>query len=111
MYFSAMKSRSITLCFVLLACFTQAQPTPSREDILADLQLLEDSLPVRHKNLYAKLSKAEFAESIHAIRTKENLDYTSFVVELMKLAARTGDEHMDIRAPSPALFQFRFELI
>lgn len=96
---------------LLITTSSLAQPVASREDMLADLKVFADSLPLLHKNLYARMSKDEFDKSISAIRENETLSYTTLLIDLMKLASRTGDEHMDIRPAQNNVFPFRFDLI
>lgn len=69
----------------------------SADDFKQDLKFLKDSLPNKHKNLFAKISKEDFTKKIDEIEMRSNsLDYDIFSTELLKLIVAIEDEHTRI---------------
>lgn len=101
------------LFFILLGlacsnlCFAQQLTTA---DYLEDLQYLRDTLPQRHINLFAKVSRADFNQKIDAMASLlMNMDREAFITELFKLPVAIGDEHTHIEATFTRMFPIRFE--
>ncbi|WP_205411221.1 S41 family peptidase [Mucilaginibacter pineti] len=92
-----MMKRIIILCCILLHSGLVFCQQLSKADYLQDLQYLKDTLPKRHINLFAKISKADFDKNITAIASRlANRDYETFTAELFKLTVAIGDEHTHI---------------
>ncbi|HEY8908930.1 MAG TPA: peptidase S41 [Desulfosporosinus sp.] len=67
------------------------------EKWLEDLDSLYYELPKRHKNLYFSLSKADFSESILALkRNLPRLEDSEIKVQISKIIASVGDAHTSI---------------
>ncbi|WP_293301489.1 S41 family peptidase [Pedobacter sp. UBA4863] len=78
---------------------------------LADLEYLRDTLPAKHTNLFAKISKEQFNTAINKIEIKANsLTYPSFSTELLKLKVAIGDEHTNIEPNFQQLFPIKFDI-
>lgn len=81
-----MMKKIFILCFILFQCSLGFCQQLSKADYLADLQYLKDTLPKRHINLYAKISKADFDQTIAAMAYRlTDPDMERFTVELFKL--------------------------
>ena len=81
------------LLFFILTC----QETPSLEETLnwkKDLLYLKQELPKKHKNLFFKLSKAEFDQAIDQIISNgDTLSALQVGIQLKQLFAQIGDSH------------------
>ena len=65
-----------------------------RDAFKSDLQYLAKELPQRHKNLFFKLSEADFQRQVKAIEGRiDELDSRTFQLELSRLIASAGDGH------------------
>ncbi|GAA3990340.1 S41 family peptidase [Mucilaginibacter dorajii] len=81
----------------------------SKADYLEDLQYLKDTLPKRHINLFARISKADFDKNIAAIESRLiEPDYETFTTELFKLTVAIGDEHTHIEPIFTKVIPIRF---
>jgi len=68
-----------------------------KKELLADLMYYRDTLPVKHKNLFNKISKAEFEQKVAAVAGNiDSLNEESFMIALYKLNVSIGDEHTRI---------------
>jgi hypothetical protein len=104
-----MKKTSIVLCFILLHSGLVFCQRLSKADYLEDLQYLKDTLPKRHINLFAKISKADFDNSIAAIESRlTDPDDETFTAELLKLTVAIGDEHTHIEPVFTKVAPIRF---
>ncbi|MEV4887138.1 hypothetical protein MRBLMN1_005718 [Chitinophaga ginsengisegetis] len=69
----------------------------SKKQLLEDLMYYRDTLPVKHKNLYNKITKTEFENKVARIAGKiDTLNEETFMVELFRLNVSIGDEHTRI---------------
>ncbi len=92
-----MIKRTALLCFFLFQATIGFCRQLSKSDYLDDLQYLKDTLPKRHINLFAKISKADFDRNIAAMASRlTEPDMETFIVELFKLPVAIGDEHTHI---------------
>ena len=70
---------------------------PSVEDWARDLDFLAAELPQRHKNLFAKVSAADFRAAVLDFKAAlPNLAQDEIVVRLLKLVASVGDSHTQV---------------
>jgi len=70
------------------------EQTPEQAQWAADLDLLAKELPARHKDLYFKITPAEFRAGVSALKARiPELDRTRFLLELSRLVASVGDSH------------------
>ncbi|WP_276090295.1 S41 family peptidase [Pedobacter sp. JY14-1] len=98
---------SVLFAFACSFCFSQAL---SGKDFLEDLEFLRKNLPVKHANLFAKISQQDFDAKIDAIAAKANgLDYETFAAELFKLTVNIRDEHTFIEPTYTRVLPIRFE--
>ena len=82
--------------------------TPAQ--LAQDLDYFNDSLPVKHKNLFANITKQQFNTAVAGLRAKlDYLDYSQFVTELFKITALIGDEHTNVLFEEPAVFPITFD--
>lgn len=101
--------RTIILCFILLHSGLGFCQRLSKADYLEDLQYLKDTLPKRHINLFAKISKADFDKTIAAIESRlTDPDDETFTAELFKLTVAIGDEHTHIEPVFTKVVPIRF---
>jgi len=101
--------------FLLLLTFLLIESTTAQElsgsDFKQDLEFLKDSLPSKHKNLFAKISKEDFVKKIDEIEMRSNsLDYDLFSTELLKLIVSIGDEHTRISPNYKYVFPIKLTL-
>lgn len=105
-----MMKKIISLCFILFQSGVVFSQQLSKADYLADLQYLKDTLPKRHINLFAKISKADFEQTIAAMASRlTNPDMETFTVELFKLPVAIGDEHTHIEPVFTKVAPIRFD--
>lgn len=102
--------RFITLLFALLlayaAGFAQAL---TKADYLADLQYLKDTLPKRHINLFAKITKQAFDQKIDELSANlQQPDPESFTTSLYALMVAIGDEHTHIEPVFTKVLPLKF---
>lgn len=84
-------------CLLILISNDTFSQTLSKKELLEDLMYYRDTLPVKHKNLFNKISKAEFENKVSHVAGKiDTLNYDTFMVELFKLNVSIGDEHTRI---------------
>jgi hypothetical protein len=98
----------IIVLFVLISstCFSQ---TLSKVDFIEDLEFLKKTLPVKHTNLFVKITKPDFEKKVDAIISKaETLNYESFTTELFKLTVSIGDEHTFIEPKFTKILPIQF---
>jgi len=102
--------KRILIIALLLQCKICFGQNLSKAEYLEDLQYLQDSLPKKHINLFAKISPADFGKQIAAIRTRlEKPDAESFLVELFKLPVAIGDEHTHIEPLFSKVLPIQFQ--
>ncbi len=98
----------IILVFVSTFCFSQM---PSTADFISDLEYFRNTLPQKHTNLFKKISKTEFKNSVDKIALKaEQLNYETFTAELFKLVVSIGDEHTRIEPTYTKILPIKFEI-
>jgi hypothetical protein len=69
-------------------------PTPEQARWAEDLDLLATELPARHKDLYFKITPAEFQAGVSALKARiPELGRTRFLLGLSRLVASVGDSH------------------
>jgi hypothetical protein len=89
--------RAILLPLLMLigvSCFAQQL---TKADYLADLQYLKDTLPKRHINLFAKISKERFNQKVDELGDHfDQPDPENFTTGLLTLMVAIGDEHTHI---------------
>lgn len=88
-------------------CFSQHL---SGKALLEDLMYYRDTLPVKHKNLFNKISKADFENKVSLVASRiDSLDEESFMVELFRLNVSIGDEHTRIEPVFRLVLPVKFE--
>ncbi|WP_126973884.1 S41 family peptidase [Gynurincola endophyticus] len=94
---------------VCLFSLTNAQSlTP--DQFIDDLNHFKKELPQRHKNLYAKISEADFLRKVDAIAQKANtLNNESFEIELYQLIKEIGDEHTRLEPAYKTIYPVSFD--
>ncbi|MGO4293310.1 hypothetical protein [Chitinophaga sp. RAB17] len=100
----------LLVCSFLIpdCCFSQHL---TKKELLEDLMYYRDTLPVKHKNLYDKISKAGFEHKVSMIASKaDSLDYETFMIELFKLNVSIGDEHTRIEPRFHLFLPIKFEM-
>jgi hypothetical protein len=105
-----MKKTIIPILLVLISstCFSQ---TLSKADFIEDLEFLKKTLPVKHTNLFAKITQPNFEKKIDAIISKADaLNYETFTTELFKLTVSIGDEHTFVEPKFTEVLPIQFEL-
>ena len=77
-----------------------------------DLYFLRDTLPAKHLNLFAKISRSDFEKSIVSLDARiDTLDEESFFTEIFQIIKAIGDEHTRFRPDlSPYRLPIRFTL-
>lgn len=86
----------IACLFILFSSESFSQRL-TKKQLLEDLAYYRDTLPVKHKNLFNKISKTEFENKVARVAGKiDTLNYETFMVELFKLNVSIGDEHTRI---------------
>jgi hypothetical protein len=99
----------LALWFVAIALFAQAQEL-TKSQLMEDLMYFKDTLPVKHKNLFDKISKADFDQKVFQIAAKlDSLDTETFFNELYRLNVDIGDEHTRITPVLKKTLPIRFE--
>ncbi|NMN37037.1 S41 family peptidase [Pedobacter sp. SG918] len=105
-----MKNISCFLFIIFSLCTTYTSAQTSKNIFSDDLKFYKDSLPVKHKNLFAKLSKPEFNAMItHLEAQTAGISAEKFYVEIMKIQAAIGDEHSTIIPPYTTKYPVKFE--
>jgi hypothetical protein len=98
----------ILLALISSTCFSQ---TLSKGDFIEDLQFLKKTLPVKHTNLFAKITQPNFEKKVDAIISKADaLNYETFTMELFKLTVSIGDEHTFVEPKFTEVLPIQFEL-
>ncbi len=73
---------------------------------IADLEVFEEELPARHKNLFFKMTPEDFAARVRELRERlPGLEPYERVISLMKIVASVGDSHTMINADYSGLFR------
>lgn len=100
-----------TITFFLLMCismFCRAQLLKSA-DFAEDVAYLKQTLPEKHTNLFAKISKAEFDRKVDSIAVQSaSLHYDAFLVKLFELVVAIKDEHTFIEFDYKKSFPIQF---
>lgn len=105
-----MKNISLFFFTILLICANHAHAQTSKSNFSEDLKFYKDSLPVKHKNLFAKLSKSEFNAMVTQLEGQiPSISAEKFYAEIMKIQAAIGDEHSTIIPPYTTKYPIRFE--
>ncbi|HMI04858.1 MAG TPA: hypothetical protein VK541_20385 [Pedobacter sp.] len=105
-----MKKTFISILFALISgtCFSQ---TLSKVDFIEDLEFLKKTLPVKHTNLFAKITQPDFEAKVGAIISRaDNLNYETFTTELFKLMVSIGDEHTFVEPKFTKVLPIQFGL-
>jgi len=77
--------------------------TPTAAEWQADLAYLAAEMERKHKNLYANITRAAFAEAVRCLHSRiPALARHQIIVELARLAALIGDGHTNLYLDSPA---------
>jgi hypothetical protein len=100
------------LLFLMMLVISNCQAQQLQPgQLLEDLNYFKDTLPVKHKNLFSKISKTNFESRIAAIASNiNNLNTESFIAELFKLNVSIGDEHTNLFLTYPLRFPFQSAL-
>ncbi|MCJ0743132.1 S41 family peptidase [Pedobacter montanisoli] len=105
-----MKKIIVLIFFTLIAHFGFAQSL-SKADFIEDLEFLKKTLPIKHTNLFAKITQANFKTKVDAVISKAGaLDYETFTTELFKLMVSIGDEHTFVEPKFTKILPIQFEL-
>jgi len=105
-----MKNISCIFFITLLLFANYVYAQTSKNIFSEDLKFYKDSLPVKHKNLFAKLPKSAFNAMVAQLeRQTPSISAEKFYVELMKIQAALGDEHSTIIPPYTTKYPIRFE--
>ena len=98
------------LLFIGIISVSQAQI--SKSEMRTDLYFLRDTLPAKHLNLFAKISRSDFEKSIVSLDARiDTLDEESFFTEIFQIIKAIGDEHTRFRPDlSPYRLPIRFTL-
>jgi len=105
-----MKNISRFFFIILSLCATYTYAQTSKNIFSDDLKFYKDSLPVKHKNLFAKLSRPKFNTMItHLEEQTSSISTEKFYVEIMKIQAAIGDEHSTIIPPYTTKYPVKFE--
>lgn len=81
------------------------------KDFQEEFAYLKRTLPEKHTNLFAKISKADFDRKVDSIaQTSSSIDYDSFVVKLYEILVAIGDEHTFIEADFKRSFPVKLTL-
>lgn len=105
-----MKKTILPILFTLISstCFSQ---TLSKTDFTEDLAFLKKTLPEKHTNLFAKITRSNFEAKVDAIAAKADaLNYETFTAELFKLTVNIADEHTFIEPKFTKILPIQFEL-
>lgn len=98
----------VILFLIVNDCFSQHL---TKKEVLEDLSYYRDTLPVKHKNLYNKISKAEFERKVSMVAAEaDSLDYETFMIALFKLNVSIGDEHTRIEPRFTQFLPVKFEM-
>lgn len=89
---------------------TNEESKLTREQLISDLKMYEDSFPAKHIN-FNYLKRDEFSKLIENIRSKKDLDITSFTVELLNINAKLQDDHSGIVSAPSLIFPFNVEAL
>ena len=107
--FRPIGAAAAVLCFLVSALAQQnstSQPAPVRSQMTAekwreDLRYFAERMPATHKNLFHKMSKAEFETEVKQLNDKiPSLAAHEVVVELMRIIAKVGDGHTGAHSAS-----------
>ena len=83
----------LILSLFLCSCVLFSQNL-TKEQLKQDLDTFKIKLPLKHKNLFAKISKEDFEKNIGKLEKKlGNLSKEEFEIELAKIIKKVGDEH------------------
>ena len=98
------------LLFIGIISVSQAQI--SKSEMRTDLYFLRDTLPAKHLNLFAKISRSDFEKSIVSLDARiDTLDEEPFFTEIFQIIKAIGDEHTRFRPDlSPYRLPIRFTL-
>jgi hypothetical protein len=100
----------ICCCILLLLCFPAYSQHLSKADYIADLEYLKDTLPKRHINLFAKISRADFEQAVNTLEIQmDKPDEAHFIVGLYQLMKAIGDEHTHIESVFTNAFAIKLE--
>ncbi len=93
--------------FLFNHCFSQHL---SGKALLNDLMYYKDTLPVKHKNLFNKISRADFENKVSLLAAKiDSLNDETFMIELFRLNVSIGDEHTRIEPVFKLVLPIKFE--
>ena len=96
----------VLLLLISSTCFSQAL---SKDDFTEDLEFLKKTLPVKHTNLFAKITRPDFEAKVDAITAKaETLNDETFTAELFKLTVSIADEHTFVEPEFTKILPIQF---
>lgn len=103
--------KHLLIALSLLISHTAFPQQLTGKQLLEDLMFYRDTLPVKHKKLYNKISKEEFEHKVSMMASKVNtLNYETFMIELFKLNVSIGDEHTRIEPKFNLSLPIKFEM-
>lgn len=83
------------LILLITLTVTMSAHSQTQNGFKEDLEYLAQNLPQKHINLFARISKTEFASKVTQIESQINsLDKEAFLNELFKLMVAVGDESL-----------------
>lgn len=105
-----MKKSIFATLFALISTTCFSQPL-SKVDFVEDLAFLKKTLPAKHTNLFAKITRSQFENKVDQISMRSNgFDRNRFIAELFRLTKSVGDEHtfteVDFIKVLPIQFEF-----
>ena len=109
-YTPNMKNTILTVLFALISGTIFSQSL-SKTDFIADLEFLKKTLPVKHTNLFAKITQPNFEANVNAMISKAgNLNDETFITELFRLTLSIGDEHTFVEPKFTKVLPIQFGL-
>lgn len=85
------------LILLIIVTITISAHSQTQNGFKEDLEYLAQNLPLKHINLFAKISKTEFESKISQIESQiHSLEKEAFLNELFGLLVAVGDEHTRI---------------
>ncbi|MGF6929344.1 hypothetical protein QFZ48_004844 [Chitinophaga sp. W2I13] len=96
-------------CLLILISNHSFSQHLGKKQLLEDLMYYRDTLPVKHKNLFNKISKQEFENKVGGVAGKiDTLNDETFMVELFRLNVLIGDEHTRIEPQFKTVLPVKF---
>jgi len=105
-----MKNTILTVLFALTSSTIFSQSL-SKTDFITDLEFLKKTLPVKHTNLFAKITQPNFEANVNAMISKAgSLNDETFITELFRLTLSIGDEHTFVEPKFTKVLPIQFGL-